>query len=210
MAKNKFDQILLVEGNDDQHIVWALCTKFNIAQNFDVEDCKDIDKLMEQIPVRLKGSNIRTLGIIVDADTNIAQRWESLKGHLTNIGYNIPNEFDENGLILEQDNQKKIGIWIMPNNNAVGMIEDFIKFLIPKDDTLVDFVEETLRRIEKDGLVKYKSLHHAKAFIHTWLAWQEDPGTPMGLAITKKYFAPENSGLCDNFINWLTQLYKIT
>jgi hypothetical protein len=37
------------------------------------------------------------------------------------------------------------------------------------------------------GVRKFALGHFAKAHIHTWLAWQSDPGTPMGLALTKKY-----------------------
>jgi hypothetical protein len=35
-AKEKFDKKLLVEGNDDQHVILALCKKFDIAETFDV------------------------------------------------------------------------------------------------------------------------------------------------------------------------------
>ena len=37
--KEKYTQKLLVEGNDDQHVIWALCEKFNIPEVFDVIDC---------------------------------------------------------------------------------------------------------------------------------------------------------------------------
>ena len=49
--KEKFNKKLLVEGNDDQHVIWALCAQFKIIETFDVIDCEGIDKLLEQIPV---------------------------------------------------------------------------------------------------------------------------------------------------------------
>ena len=52
-----------------------------------------------------------------------------------------------------------------------------------------------------------KEYHKSKAFIHTWLAWQEDPGTPMGLAITKKYLSTNDKVLCNSFIEWLNLLF---
>ena len=75
----KHNQKLLVEGNEDQHVIWALCQKHNLINNFDVVDCEGIDKLLAQIPVRFKQSGIETIGIILDADTDINSRWQTLK-----------------------------------------------------------------------------------------------------------------------------------
>jgi len=35
---------------------------------------------------------------------------------------------------------------------------------------------------------RFVESYATKALIHTWLAWQDDPGTPLGQAITKRYF----------------------
>ncbi len=82
------------------------------------------------------------------------------------------------------------------------MIEDFITFLIPVEDKLFPIVKSTLNAIEKDQLNKYALAHKPKALTHSCLAWQEDPGTPMGLAITKKFLNTENQ-ICGKFISWL-------
>lgn len=50
----KFKKKLLVEGNDDQHVIWALCEKFGVVENFDVIDCEGVENLLNQIPVRFK------------------------------------------------------------------------------------------------------------------------------------------------------------
>jgi hypothetical protein len=70
-VKEKFNKKLLVEGNDDQHVIWALCEKFKVPKTFDVIDCEGIDKLNEQIPIRFKQSGIESLGLIIDADSEI-------------------------------------------------------------------------------------------------------------------------------------------
>lgn len=72
-------QKLLVEGNDDQHVVWALCQKYQLPHNFDVIDCVGIEKLIQQIPIRFKQPDIQTIGIIVDADAELNNRWISIK-----------------------------------------------------------------------------------------------------------------------------------
>ena len=39
------------------------------------------------------------------------------------------------------------------------------------------------------------------------LAWQEVPGTPMGLSVTKKYLSIEDNN-CKLFINWINELFN--
>jgi hypothetical protein len=204
--KEKYNKKLLVEGNDDQHVVWALCEKFEIPENFDVIDCGGISNLLLQIPLRLKQADINTIGIIIDADINLKEQWNKLVRLLSTVGFDCPAVLPPNGLILQKDNVK-LGVWIMPNNNLNGMLEDFIAFLIPNEDELSGVVHDTLGSIETKGINKYQAIHKPKAYIHSWLSWQETPGTPMGLAITKKYLNTEDDN-CAQFINWITNLYE--
>lgn len=67
MGKNKQ---LLVEGNDDLHVLLALCEQYRIPETFGIIDSKGIGKLLDSIPVYLKTSGIETIGIIIDADTD--------------------------------------------------------------------------------------------------------------------------------------------
>jgi hypothetical protein len=50
--------------------------------------------------------------------------------------------------------------------------------------------------------------HCSKAFIHTWLAWQKDPGLPMGRAITAKALSAD-SAIAVSFVNWLNRLFNL-
>ena len=205
---------LLVEGNDDFHVVHALFNRYNVSVrnkenrnggDFSVKDCMGIDKLIEQIPVQIK--NLQTVGLIIDADDDINTRWQSLKGILKNSGYILPECPDIDGTIIHQ-NGKKVGVWLMPNNNNNGMIEDFIRFLIPDDDKLSIKATDILNEIENEKSNKYNIIHKSKAFIHTWLAWQETLGTPLGKAITTRYLTIENREIADKFIEWVSKLYS--
>jgi len=201
----KFNKKLLVEGNDDQHVIWALCKRFKIDETFDVIDCGGFNKLFEQIPIRLKQSGVDSIGIMIDADSDLNLRWISLKQLLQEKGYIIPNDLPKDGLIVMGSNKIKIGIWIMPDNNLSGMLEDFISFLIPSNDSLLPVVKKNLINIESKKLNKYKSVHKSKAIIHSWLAIQDDPGTPLGLSITKRYLSTDEN-ICLKFVDWLKKL----
>ncbi len=205
-------QVLLVEGSDDLHVIAALCQKFQIDENFCIEDCGGISNILKGLPVRLKGSGeIHTMGIVVDADLDLNYRWSEIREILIKSGkYSlIPAEFPKEGLILFPDNQDdiKIGVWIMPNNVVNGMLEDFISFLIPDSDEMIKPVNDALDCIEAQQINKYAKSHRSKAYIHTWLAWQEDPGTPMGFAITKKYLSTSPQ-ICNSFVEWIKKLYE--
>ena len=204
--KEQFHKKLLVEGNDDQHVIWALCEKFKVPETFDVINCDGIDNLFKQIPARLKQSHLEALAIIIDADTEIKNRWETLKSVFSKQEITLPNEIPGEGLIFKI-NHLTISVWVMPNNELNGMLEDFISFLIPKEDKLLQIANQTLYAIEKEKLNNYIPAHKSKALIHTWLSWQGDPGTPMGLAITKKFLTTEEEN-CNKLINWLSTSFQ--
>ena len=198
-------QKLLVEGNDDQHIIWALCEMFTIPEVFDVIDCGGIDNLHKSISLRFKQTGVKTVGIVIDADVDLKSRWLCVKNLLLDQGFNMPEDLPSDGLVSLNGNIK-VGVWIMPQNDTNGMLEDFVSFLIPENDELLPIVDATLNEIESRKLNKYSLIHKSKARINSWLSWQEDPGTPMGLSITKRYLTTDNE-TCRLFVDWLQRLF---
>lgn len=206
----KFNAKLLVEGSDDQHVIWAICRKHAIAETFDVIDNDSISRVLKRLPVDLKDDSVEIIGVIVDADQNMQAIWQSLSDRLSPCGYQIPDEPDPGGFIHPtQDIYPRIGIWLMPDNLQSGMLEDFVKLLIRPDDLLSPFVGKILSEIEGQDIPnRYnEDIHRAKAFIHTWLAWQKEPGRPMGTAITATYL-DHNTDLCLRFVAWLNRLFN--
>lgn len=70
-------QQLLVEGKNDCHVVWALCKKYTVPENFDViepGDREGIDAVLEILPITLEEANLQTLEIVVDADKDVVAR----------------------------------------------------------------------------------------------------------------------------------------
>lgn len=209
----KYSQQLLVEGKDDKYVIYSLCEKFEIKESFEIKDCEGKDKLLDKLPTLLKGSgNLNTIGVVLDADTDLNNRWKEVCDILKKSGKyeDIPETCDKNGTIIfpKEEDDIKVGVWLMPNNNDKGMLEDFVSFLIPEDDKLLPKVDKALSEIEEEKLNQYKEIHKSKARILTWLAWQKVPGTPMGLAITKKYLST-TPVICQDFISWLNKLFNL-
>ncbi len=208
--KEKFPrQKLLVEGKDDQHVVWSVLEAFAVQESFDILERESVTNLIDSIPVSLKQSELRTLGVIVDADFAMNNRWTSLKNQFQKIGCTIPDSPVRGGFIgwTATTPVKAVGIWLMPNNTLPGMLEDFVHMLIPDNDQIIAHCEAFLSTLEEQNINPYKPIHKAKARIHTWLAVQQDPGTPMGQSITKRYLTTDTR-VCRDFIQWINTLFN--
>jgi hypothetical protein len=203
--KKNFSAKLLVEGKNDQHVVWAICEKHQIPELFEVIDGQGVNTILTRLPTDLKSQGITAFGIIVDADENIQNRWTSIVDRLKPLGYELPKQPDPNGTIHPaQGIYPQIGFWIMPNNEEIGEIEHFIEYLVPPNDRLLPLAKKVLIDVES---VESRYRDRQKALIHTWLAWQEEPGRPMGQAITHTYL-DHNADLCLRLVNWLNLLYN--
>lgn len=198
---------LLVEGNDDEHVLYSLLTYYQVPERFKIRNKQGVDKLLETLDVELKRSGLERLGIMVDADRDLLARWQSLRSILGASGYHVPLTPDLNGTIIKQIDQPTVGIWVMPDNTLPGMLEDFASFLIPADDGLWPLAESVVQQVITTKRL-FPESHLMKARIHSWLAWQEEPGTPLGLAITRRYLDADASH-ARQLIAWIRQLFEL-
>jgi len=202
--------ILLVEGDDDQHVVWALCEAHDLPESFAVKEKGGKTPLLSGLPVYLMNPDrYPQVGILLDADVDLSARWNSIVHRLQTAGYSPPPDPPADGLVLDHPagDGPRVGVWLMPNNRLPGMLEDFVRMLIPEGDALVPEAEGALSIIEGKGLRRYAPQYRPKAFIHTWLAWQEEPGKPMGAAITTWKYLDPTSTQAERFVAWLHWLF---
>jgi len=169
-----------------------------------------IEELLESFPLRLRASEEGDIiGLVIDANTDLAARWQSLRDRLIDLGYpGVRKDLDPQGTVLEPPADgllPRVGIWIMPDNQTTGILEDFLLSLVPPESRLYAHVRASIASIP-EGQQRFKSLDKPKAEIHTWLAWQKEPGKPLGTAITAKFLDP-NVAQVDVLIAWLRRLY---
>ena len=112
---------------------------------------------------------------------------------------------DPAGTVIGHEDLPRVGVWIMPNNTLPGMLEDYLCYLVPEGDTLFERARRCVDEIPVEER-RFIAAHFTKALIHTWLAWQDDPGTPFGQAITKRYFDPDGPHV-QALLDWLTRLF---
>jgi hypothetical protein len=203
-------KILLVEGTDDEHVLKHICGNRGIPNLDDVKPHGSVERLLDSVPVRLKASEDGDIvGVVIDADTDVAARWRSLRDRLIRVGYTaVPDNPAPDGTILDPPVGTllpRVGIWIMPDNQTKGILEDFLRFLLPAGSRLFDHVTTSVATIPA-GEQRFTQLAEPKALIHTWLAWQEEPGKPLGTAITARYLDPGVAQV-DVLVSWLNRLF---
>ena len=199
--------LLVVESPDDEHALYALLKRRKFSPEFPIEAQGGYETLIKRLAARLvPGSDLQQLGIVVDADQDCRARWEAIRDRLRKEEYKgVPEDPDPAGVVLDHLDRPRVGVWIMPNNSLPGMLEDFLAYLVPNDDRLwprsiksVDEIPEVERLFGKTG--------RSKASIYTWLAWQEEPGKPLGQAITKNLLRSEGL-VVDLLMDWLGRLF---
>lgn len=214
MPKKTNPRQLLVEGKNDRHVIWALCNQYQLPETFSVEVAEEdgtegIEVLLAGLPARLDEPKLQTLGIMVDADRDLAARWQAVRDRLTAHGYqNVPKVPPADGWVYAPPELRRVGVWLMPDNQLPGMLEDFVARLMPPEDTLRPKAEAILQEIELAGLNCYTSVHRPKALIHTWLAWQKTPGMPMGQAITAQVLRYD-CAIALTFVEWLQHVFGL-
>jgi len=202
-------KILLVEGIDDEHVLKHLCGTRGVQKLDEIKQQGSVDQLLENFPVRLKESDVEVLGVVIDADTDLAARWQALHDRLAKAGYqNIPANPSPDGTVLTPPANTllpRFGVWLMPDNQSRGILEDFLRFLVPPGSQLFEHVKSSVASIPESER-RFRQLAEPKAIIHTWLAWQEEPGKPLGTAITAKFLDPRVAQV-DVLVAWLKRLY---
>ena len=203
-------KILLVEGKDDEHVLKHICGNRGILPPDEIKDYDGKDELLESIPVRLKASKELgdAVGVVIDADTDMYSRWQSLRGIFTQVGYqNIPTQPNPQGTIIEPPAETilpRTGVWIMPDNQAPGKLENLLRQMVPGTDALIGYATDVVNDIPEQRFIQNDK---PKAVIHTWLAWQSEPGRPYGTAITAG-FLDHNVPQVNVLVSWLERLFN--
>lgn len=206
---------LLVEGKDDQYAIAELMAHFvhwGDSKNewpVLIKPLDGVENLINHatITANLKGSAVR-YGIVVDANDQFDKRWSRLREYASEEFPGLPERLPDNGLVFRNGRGNRLGIWIMPDNQGDGMLETFLKYLVP--DPYADLWKHAQSAVERARALgaKCKKTHLEKAQIHTWLAWQDPPGDPFGTALKRNVFRTDHN-LALLFVDWFCKLFEL-
>jgi hypothetical protein len=208
---------LYVEGENDKHAIKHLLKKYEIdldlkplPREFPEIGCKStVQNLLKLMVVAISGSRFRSVGFVLDADEPLEKRWDDVRGRLREAEVeNVPDTPPADGFIGRAPlYQAQVGVWLMPDNQQDGKIENFLRMLVDENDSLIGHAQSATGTARQLGAT-FKDADEIKAVIYSWLAWQEEPGHPFGRAIAKRYFRPDRP-IAAKFVSWFRRLYKI-
>jgi len=210
---------LVVEGTHDKWAVQSLISKHVVWPNSREESDWPVN--IETPPgtggytgVIKKGylssriKNYDTVGVIMDADDIVQGRYESLLAICHPFFPNLPKNPGKNGTIASNPEGKRLGIWLMPDNESDGNLEIFLKFLVPESQKPVwDFAVKSFSDARALGAT-CKEPDFNKANLYTYLAWHDAPGQSVRQALTCKVLDAQSQH-AQKLISWFKELYSL-
>ena len=203
-------RILFVEGSDDEHVVKNICGQRGIPNIDEVKAMGGVSEVLAALSIELRTTRVPgdKVGAIVDANANLNGRWQTLRQMFEDAGYaNVPTRLERGGLVLEPPSGTMLpraGVWIMPNNSDNGALEDFLLALVSQPSPLFAHAVASVDAIPPPQ--PFSPDDRDKALLHTYLAWQSEPGRPYGTAIAAGFLThsvPQVDALAD----WLNRLF---
>ena len=201
-------RILYVEGKNDLHVVANICNEHGVV-DFDVKELGGTGELLDDVPSIVKSelAYADAIGMVIDADTSLSDRWKSISSRLGRVGYEgFPPSPEAGGLVMGPRADLHLpttGVWIMPNNKDDGALEDFLASLVPQGNEDWGHAEACVSAL---GSCRFSPSDRKKAVLYTWLAWRETPGQPYGTAIGSGSF-DVSAEPAVQFAQWLQQLF---
>ena len=212
---------LHVEGPNDVHVVHHLLLRhgFDCPIRGDkrpqdefagsvpkITPAGDKDAVLATIETAVPVSNDRSVGFILDTDENPRNRWRAVCDRLGEFGLELPDQIPNEGFVADvEDFRARVGVWLMPDNQRAGALEHFLQDLVAATDPLFPLAESSTAQAKTCG-AKFAEIHRRKAVLHTWLAWQKEPGVPYGRAIQAKYFTIDSPAALA-FVEWFKRVF---
>ena len=168
------------------------------------------EQLLKQgvIESELRASGLEALGVVIDANGDARRRWSQVRDRCRNEFDGLPDEIPEEGLNVNHRDGPRFGVWIMPDNRFCGMLEDFLIRLIPDElGPLYGLAQNCVAEAARNG-ASFKDVHKTKAEIHTWLAWQDEPGPQLHEAVKHRVLDPKKPE-SRAFVDWFRCLFGV-
>ncbi len=218
-AHPPFRRRLLVEGAKDLRVIpylmeangvsWPDDRKHAPVQIRDEGGSKLLPFLeSEEFHVEVREPSLMALGVILDSDGGADHTWRRVRHRCSAFVENLAETIPPEGLIAATTSGKRFGVWIMPDNRSVGMMESFLKYLVPTASAdSWTFARQSVVEARQHGAT-YREVQTDKANMHTWLAWQDEPGRQLHEAIHHRILDP-TSPHARPFVNWFRQLFQV-
>jgi hypothetical protein len=220
--------VLLVEGEDDKGFFEQVCKSIQLNPAIKVAPPKDyqadyetalrngkqaalnllLDLLVELLE---EAAPTQRLAIIIDADYEQEQGLgyqktiEQVANRVAEYGFSLVENRTQGLCFKHSDGLAEFGLWVLPNNQGDGMLEDFIKACITStEQSLFNHAIQVVQDVPEPK--KFKSHHYAKAEVATWLAWQKPPGRGLYYSVYDNLLDTDHA-LFQEMEQWLKKIF---
>lgn len=200
------DNLLIVEGVDDKHVALHIWNRHSSTPPIYVLERGPVEELLKSIEFDVRTPGCVAVGFLVDADNNPMARWDGVSNRLRSAGVNAPRTPDPDGTIMAAtSDMPRVGVWMMPDNQSRGELEDFVAQMIPDNDPVWPLSQDYIYRISEEHR-EFAENKTSTAEVYAWLATREDP-RQMGAAIGARDLEIDGA-LCTRFTAWLERLFS--
>ena len=163
---------LWVEGDDDLHTILHLLIRLGIGcdesplQNYlpCITKSGDKDKLLRNVRLSVSTSTGRAVGFVLDADSSLQNRWMAMSSRLREAGVDPPEDIPPEGFMGEsQTYRTRVGVWLMPDNQQEGTLEDFLRTLVEEEDPLLPHAQESTTQAKRRHGANYHNVDEKKS-----------------------------------------------
>ena len=195
MKRIESKKLLIVEGEDERNFFAALL-KHEHVNGVQVIPVGGKDKFKTELPLVVNEDGffkkVDALGFVRDAEENQAKAaFSSICSTLIKNNLPAPKSINQ---VIDQQNIR-IGVFIMPNNVDEGMLEDLCLQSIntnPLYRCVDEYLQCCLSQISEN-----EKINIAKAKVQAYLATQNPLVSSVGLAAQKGYWDLKNSCFVD-------------
>lgn len=213
--------VLHVEGKNDSHVIRHLLKRHGIEcdekagpveirtpRGQNQSGAEGVEALLDVLEFAVRQAAGFRVGFVMDANGNLQRRWKQITARLKHVGLTVPTNPPAPGLISAVTTYNTtVGVWVMPDNQHDGTLEDLLHGLIGRRNRLIRHAESATDKAKNHGAL-FRKVDRLKCVLHAWLAWQMVPGLPYGAAVNAHYFG-HGSPAAKAFVAWFKALYAI-
>jgi hypothetical protein len=218
-------RLLVVEGEEDKKFFEAVFRSIGKADQVVIRHRPS----GKSNAISLFGANLDLLnlaskariGLVVDADDPALNASDGFPNTRQTVNLQLQqrsfNSFatgaGTTGLIATANHLDHVvtGMWVMPDNNANGYLEDFANTVVASSEQAQQAFALGQSRAVLTGshggpTFAFKAHHLPKAAVGTWLAWSDPPRMNLGTAVSRGLLDVQHPAFC-SLIAWLNLLY---
>jgi hypothetical protein len=175
----------MVEGQDEINFFTSLLAFMGI-EGVQIEQVCGKTNFTVKIPALIKSTgfikNVKKFALIRDADQSATDAFESLRNVVLKAGLIPPSTINT----FTQGQDIDVGIYLMPGNSDLGMLEDLCLKIV-QDNNVLNCVEQFFTCCDANG-ANCKPKDKSKAKIQAYLAAMTEPVNQLGLGAKKGYY----------------------